>query len=191
MSLYFKHLNLDFYPVTDKNLLDRFPLHIAGKYKLDNSVISDEMLMFLKEIGAVYWDLELFISPRNYVLLPHTDDCYIGDYAKINFVYSENDNHTMDWYEILPEWNEQNSIVKPNYADDKQGDSHYRFENNEVNIIAREKVDVALVNVGIPHGITTEMRRQCFSFIIQIEKDGKYEELTMSNYPFNLQKYFL
>lgn len=189
--MFCKHLNLNFYPARDKDILNKFPLFKMGKYKLDNSEISDEMLDFLKSIGAIAWEVELFISPRDFVLLPHTDDCYIGDYAKINFAYSENDNHTMDWYEILPNWNEQESIVKPNYSDNREGDSHYRFKDDDVKIIHRERIEVALVNVGIPHGITTEQRRQCFSFIIYFEKDGKPQELTMTNYPSALEKYFL
>jgi len=166
-------------------LLASFPLHISSKYKIDPSEASNEMVEFLKSINAVNWEIEVFISGHGYKLLPHTDDCYLGDYAKINFAYSENNNHTMDWYEPIGE----PEIVKPNYAD-KEGDAHYRYCLENVKHVKSETIKVALVNVGVPHGITTEKRRQCVSFIIDIDNNGNYEELTMSNCPENLKRVF-
>lgn len=183
----FQHLNLNINPLKDTNIFEKFPLHKSAKYKLPNSEISEEMIDFMKSFGAVYWEVELFTSAKNYILLPHTDDCYLGDYAKINFVYCEDDNHTMDWYDAIDE----PEIVKPNYDDTKEGDAHFRYSLENTKLIASERINVALVNVGVPHGITTKSRRQCLSFIITLEIDGVLEDLTMSNCPELLHKHFL
>jgi hypothetical protein len=178
MSIYCKHLDINFDPLQDMTYLDMFIKHTYGKYRLDPSIASNEMKQFLATNSIPYYEIELFCCPENYVMPPHCDDEYFGNYCKINFAYSKDTNHTMDWYSVNSNWDESQRKIYTQYQNQETNDNpaHYWFKQDEVTMIHQETIKVAQVNVGIPHGVTTNSSRMCVSFI-PFDRDGN--EITM------------
>lgn len=177
MTTYCKHLNIQFDPLEDMSWIDTLPKDRYVKYSIDSDKASEEMKAFLQHNNLPLYDIEVFCCPPNYTMPPHCDDAYFGDYAKINFAFSEQ-SHTMDWYEPTEKWNAVERTIYTSYANQPsiENPAHYWFKFDEVDKVHSEKIEVAQVNVGIPHGVTTTSHRVCISFI-PFTADGK--EMTM------------
>lgn len=155
--------------------LEKLPKDRYVKYSIDPSLASDEMKQFFRNNNIHYYEIEIFCCPPNYTMPPHCDDSYFGNYAKINFAYSNEDCHTMDWYTVKDNWNEAERKIYTSYGNDTgiENPAHYWFKFDEVEIIHQETIRVAQVNVGIPHGVSTKnSNRVCVSFI-PFTKDDK------------------
>ncbi len=148
--------------------LKRFARDRYNKYTLEQDMVSDEMSEFLSRNGFTYYDIEVFVCPANWKMPVHCDDAYFGNYAKINFIYSEDPNHTMDWYEPKDNWVESERKIYTNYgnAQGNENPAHYWFNDDEVSHVYSESFTVAQINAGLPHSITTgNTSRTCVSFI--------------------------
>jgi hypothetical protein len=168
--MYYKHLDIKFNPLKDMSYLEKFPTDRYVKYELDKELTSNEMREFFRLNNIVYYDLEAFCCPANFKLGVHCDDAYFGDYSKINFIYSQDPNHTMDWYTPNDNWVESERKVFSGYANkpenENENPAHYWFKEDEITLVHQETIRVAQINAGLPHSVTTgNTNRICLSFI--------------------------
>jgi hypothetical protein len=155
-------------------------------YNIDRSEASDEMVELLKNNKVDRWSIEAFCCPANYKLAVHCDDDYFGKYSKVNFVYSEDPNHTMDWYEPNGKWmkgKRKATTLYKNVEDpdteavNLERDPHFWFNDDEITLVHQETIRVAQINAGLPHGVTTgTTNRICISFILEMA-DGEMMDI--------------
>jgi len=184
MSIYCNHLDISFNPLKDMSYIKRWPTDVYGMYSIDRSEASDEMVELLKKNKVVRFSIEAFCCPANYKLAVHCDDDYFGKYSKVNFVYSEDPNHTMDWYEPNEKWVEEERKQYTLYENkddpndqDLESSPHYWFNDDELTLVHQETIRVAQINAGLPHGVTTgTTNRICISFILEMA-DGNMMDI--------------
>lgn len=182
MSLYCNHLDINFDPLKDMECIKRWPTDVYAMYSIDRSEASDGMVELLKKNKVDCFSIEAFCCPANYKLAVHCDDNYFGKYSKVNFAYSEDPNHTMDWYEPNEKWVEEKRKAVTLYKNDPndqnfERSAHYWFNQDEINLVHQETFRVAQINAGLPHGVTTgKTNRVCISFILEMA-DGSMMDI--------------
>lgn len=123
------------------------------------SKISNEMLDFLDRLDLSIRLAETFYIPPWNSIKIHEDGGDISDVLKINWVIGGDDS-LMHWYE---------STTEPIWQKTQLGIKYKSYPKKNVKILHSQKVGFpSLVQVGIPHNVTTNaLGRYCISVMPQ------------------------
>jgi hypothetical protein len=106
------------------------------------NILNPKILVFFNKRNLYISLVEIFYSCPFFESRIHIDG-ESGDYTKINFIYGCTDG-VMTWY--------TEKIKKP-AVENSIGLSHCIFQHNEVSRQFSKKVNVALLQVGVPHSV--------------------------------------
>jgi hypothetical protein len=170
-------LNVD--PVT----CDLSKLKERYQTQIFNNDLNPKLITALKQEGIVISFATSFYSDPLFFQEIHID--YLGgDYVKLNYVYSDTTNSTMNWYSV------KNTQSKLEANHTQLGNLCVLFKRNDVELMESTTIRkcFTLVQVGCPHNICNDDEyRLCITLILRDQKT--YRRLSMADAITRLSKY--
>ena len=148
-----------------------YPFEKQTKLFVDEELFNPEFKDWLWDKGQLsIADIELFLNPANHSMPVHIDGETICDVCKINFAYCDSPSF-MKWYKPLVPGTRGN-LPYANGKPTNTVDMYWQWDGVEE--LESEEISIHLVNVGVPHSVTTtETERRCLSVNLdRIMPDG-------------------